>query len=145
MSALLAWLEAHRTAVWWLAGGSLFAFLVSLSVIPIVVVRMRADYFLCPAPPPDSWRRQHPAVRAALRVTKNVAGVALVLSGAVLSLPLIPGQGIATVLIGLSLIDFPGKHALELRLARQGPVLRAINWIRAKRNRAPLQLPPRVG
>jgi len=142
MSALLAWLETNQTAVLWLAGFSAFVFLATLVVIPFLVIRMESDYFLRRTPPADSWRQQHPAVRVLLRVSKNAIGYALVVSGAILSLPLIPGQGLVTILVGLSLIDFPGKRALELRLARQGPVLRAINWIRRKADRPPLELPP---
>lgn len=142
MNALLDWLTAHQTLLWWLAGVSVLAFLGSLVAIPVMVVRMRPDYFLGDLPD-DSWRRQHPVVRNLLRVAKNALGVTLVITGAVLSLPLVPGQGIVTVLLGLSLIDFPGKRSLELRLARQKPVLKAINWIRARADRPPLSLPPR--
>jgi hypothetical protein len=143
MSALLEWLETNQTALLWFAGFSVFVFLGTLIAIPFLVIRMEPDYFLRRTPPPHSWRQQHPAVRVLLRVSKNALGYALVLSGAILSLPLIPGQGILTVLVGLSLIDFPGKRALELRLARLRPVLRAINWIRRKADRPPLELPPR--
>ena len=143
MNALLAWLETNQTVVLWLAGFSAFLFLATLVAIPFLVIRMESDYFLRRTPPADSWRQQHPAVRVLLRVSKNAIGYALVVSGAILSMPFIPGQGLVTVLVGLSLIDFPGKRALELRLARLRPVLRAINWIRRKADRPPLELPPR--
>jgi hypothetical protein len=141
MKTLLLWLDTHRGWLWWVAGASIVTFVVTLAAIPILVVRMEADYFMRSAPPPESWRRQHPAVRFVLRATKNTIGATLVLAGLVLSLPLIPGQGILTIMIGLSLLEFPGKRALELRLARQGPVRRAINWIRARARRPPLILP----
>jgi len=131
-----------QATVWWLAGFSVFAFVTTLVAIPVLVVRMRSDHFLRP-PPADDWRESHPAVRAFLIAIKNVIGVALVLTGAILSLPLIPGQGILTILIGLSLIDFPGKRSLELLLVRQRHVLRAINWIRSRADRPALELPPR--
>jgi hypothetical protein len=144
MSALLEWCETNQTAVLWLAGFSVFVFVGSLFAIPFLVIRMESDYFLRRTPPADSWRQEHPAVRLLLRLIKNAIGYVLVVSGAILSLPLIPGQGIITVFVGLSLIDFPGKRAMELRLARQRPVLRGINWIRRKANRPPLALPPRA-
>jgi len=119
------------------------AFVGTLVLIPVVVVRMPPDYFIHPGPPSDSWRGRHPAVRTALRVAKNVLGSLLVVVGIVLSIPLVPGQGFATILIGLSLLDFPGKRRLELKLARQKPVLRAINWVRSRADRPPLVLPER--
>jgi len=45
------------------------------------------------------------------------------------------------ILIGVMLLDFPGKRALELKIARQPAVLQAINGIRAKANRPDLQVP----
>jgi hypothetical protein len=129
-------------AVWWLAGFSAFAFVTTLIAIPVIVVRMRPDHFVRPRPA-DDWRESHPAVRTLLIAVKNLVGLALVLTGVILSLPLVPGQGILTVLIGLSLIDFPGKRSLELRLARQRHVLRAVNWIRFRADRPALEMPPR--
>ena len=142
MNDVLERLGIDHVAAWWLVGFSVFAFVTTLVAIPVIVVRMRPDHFLRP-PPADDWRESHPAVRTLLIAIKNLVGVALVLTGAILSLPLIPGQGILTILIGLSLIDFPGKRALELRLARERHVLRAINWIRFRAKRPPLEMPPR--
>jgi hypothetical protein len=139
---LFDWLATHQVVLWWLAGLSALVFIGTLVAIPVMVLRMRPDYFIHD-PPNESWQRQHPVVRNLLHVGKNALGVTLVLAGILLSLPLVPGQGIMTVFIGLSLVDFPGKRALELRLARQRPVLKAINWIRARADRPPLQLPPR--
>ena len=53
----------------------------------------------------------------------------------------LPGQGILTILVGITLLNFPGKRRLELRIVRQRRVLRAINWMRAKAKRPPLVLP----
>jgi hypothetical protein len=52
-----------------------------------------------------------------------------------------PGQGVLTILVGVTLLDFPGKRALELWIVRQPAVLRVTNWMRAKAHREPLQLP----
>ena len=54
----------------------------------------------------------------------------------------LPGQGLLTILIGLALMNFPGKRALELWLIRLPMVLRAVNWIRKRGGREPLQVPP---
>ena len=53
----------------------------------------------------------------------------------------IPGQGLLTILMGLALLDFPGKRAAELRLIRYAPVNKSIDWIRRKSNKPPLRIP----
>jgi hypothetical protein len=74
-------------------------------------------------------------------VVKNVVGIVLLACGLVMLFT--PGQGILAILVGLSLMNVPGKRALELRIVRSRPVLKAINWIRKKNHRPPLELPPR--
>lgn len=143
IASLLAWIDRHQHLAWWSAGISVVAFFGTLIAIPILVARMPADYFVEREPPADSWRSRHRAVRAVLRVLKDLLGALLVLAGIVLAVPLVPGQGILTILIGLSLVDFPGKRNLELKLIRQRTVRKAINWIRARAQQPPLELPPR--
>ena len=52
-----------------------------------------------------------------------------------------PGQGILTILIGLMLLDFPGKRRLERRLVQQPSVWRALNWMRTKAHQPALEMP----
>jgi hypothetical protein len=110
--------------------------LASLAVVTFFVVRIPADYFSNERQPPASsvW------ARVAIAVLKNVAGVALVLVGVVLSLPGIPGQGILTILVGLMLTDLPGVRRLERALVRRRGVKRALDAIRAKFGKDPLKL-----
>jgi hypothetical protein len=79
-------------------------------------------------------------VRVAIAILKNVAGVALVLVGIVLSFPGIPGQGILTILVGLMLTDLPGVRKLERALARRRSVRRALDTIRVRFGREPLKV-----
>jgi hypothetical protein len=116
--------------------GFLVMCLASLAVVTFFVVRIPADYFSNERQPPASsvW------ARVAIAVLKNVAGVALVLVGIVLSLPGIPGQGILTILVGLMLTDLPGVRRLERALVRRRGVKRALDAIRAKFGKDPLKL-----
>ena len=41
-----------------------------------------------------------------------------------------PGQGILTLLLGISLADIPGKRALEQRMIRQPRILYIVNQLR---------------
>ena len=66
-------------------------------------------------------------------------GVVFILAG--LAMIVLPGQGVLTILIGLALTNFPGKYALEQRLVRRPAVSGALNWIRQKAGRPPLEIP----
>ncbi len=70
---------------------------------------------------------------------KNIAGVFFLLMGIIMLIT--PGQGLLTILIGLLLMDFPGKRRFEIWLIRIPSIHRAINWIRKKGDKAPLKLP----
>ena len=109
----------------------------SIALVVIVVINWRADHFkhwppgtAPPVVPDTRWRR----------LAKNVAGVVLVLLGLVMALPGIPGQGILTMIVGITLIDFPGKRGLERRMIGRPRILRSINRLRARFHRAPLDL-----
>jgi len=109
----------------------------SVVLVVLVVINWRADHFKHwppgTAPPAEP---EHPLATAA----KNVAGVVLVLLGLVMALPGIPGQGILTMIVGITLIDFPGKRGLERRLIGRPRVLHTINRLRARFGRAPLEM-----
>ncbi len=114
-------------------------FVVNLVVAGFIVVRLPADYFH------PSHRRtfmdgQHRLVRGFALVIKNVLGFLLVLLGIVLSLPGVPGQGLITILIGVMLLDFPGKRELERKIISRSAVFSNVNKLRAKYSRAPLRL-----
>ncbi len=44
----------------------------------------------------------------------------------------LPGQGVLTIIIGLVLMEFPGKYHAERLVINRPSVLAAINWIRVK-------------
>jgi hypothetical protein len=138
---MLDWLRAQSTLAWWLLGLSILTFVGSLIAVTWMVVRMPADYFTHRKPMGDSWRSRHPLIRGTMHVLKNLLGFVLVVAGLVMSIPPIPGQGVLTILIGLSLLDFPGKWNLQLRIVKAAPVRKSIDWIRTKYHRPPLQIP----
>jgi hypothetical protein len=82
-------------------------------------------------------------VGIALWVLRNLLGGALVVAG--IAMLVLPGQGILTILIGLLLMDFPGKRRGEIYLLRKRTVARAVNWIRSRAKQPPLELPSRPG
>ena len=140
---MLDWINSHDTLLWWLAVLSAISFVGSLIVIPILVVRIPADYFTSRTRHPTAWKRSHPIIRISILTAKNVFGAVFVVTG--VGMLVLPGQGVVTVVIGLMLMDFPGKFAMERWIIRRRPVHRALNWIRAKADRPPLGIPARPG
>ena len=106
-------------------GTLLFAtsFVVSAAVVIVVLAKLPAAYFL-ERPQRQLWIDQHPAVRLILHLLKNLLGLGLVAAGCLLSLPGVPGQGILTIVIGIMLLDFPGKHRWERKIVSQPRISR---------------------
>ncbi len=138
----IGWATEHPFFLAWLWGLSLVTFFGTILVIPMMVVRMPQDYFLYDRADLREYRKQHPVFRLFSVVLKNVLGLVLIMAGFVMLF--IPGQGVLTILVGMTLVSFPRKRALEMRLVRRPPVLRAVNWIRRRSGKEPLILPASV-
>jgi hypothetical protein len=82
--------------------------------------------------------RRGGAAAIAIRLVKNAVGIVLIGLGLLLSLPAVPGQGVLTLLVGLLLVDFPGKRRLERKLVSRPGVLEAMNRLRTALGRPPL-------
>ena len=140
MPALLQWMEAHQTWLWWAGALSGVVVLGSLVVVPLLVVQIPADYFAAANRRDRRKRSRHPVMRWIVLGVKNVTGGLLLLAGLVMLV--LPGQGLLTLFIGMSLIDFPGKFRLERRVVRIPAIHRSMNWVRARYDHPPLQLDP---
>lgn len=120
-------------------GTFIFSFTISALAVGIVMVKIPAAYFsshytqdFMPGKP---WLFRWSAV-----ILKNLLGVFLILLGIVLSLPGVPGQGVLTILLGLIMMDIPGKRPLEARIIKRPSVLSAVNGLRARYGKPPLEL-----
>jgi hypothetical protein len=110
-------------------------FIGTLIAIPILIVRLPNDYFI--KNHRRTWlQNRHPVLRVTAYVIKNLIGYVFLLAG--IAMLVLPGQGILTMLIGVSLIDFRGKQKLQRKLIGQPAILRTINKIRQKYGRKPL-------
>jgi len=118
---------------------SVIVFLGTIVAIPMLVIHIPADYFTRRRKPLKSLPQGYAALRLLGLVLKNLAGIIFILSGIVMLV--LPGQGVITLLIGLMLVNFPGKLELERRIIEQQSVLRAINWIRLRARKPALRLP----
>jgi hypothetical protein len=126
----------QSAGLWWGVGISIGLAVGTLVLAAVVVVTWPPWRFKEVQPPGSPT---NPVVRVLAAIVKNAAGLLLLLLGAVMALPGIPGQGVLTMIIGLTLLDFPGKRGLEGRIVRQPWVLQAINRLRARFDRPPLE------
>jgi hypothetical protein len=118
---------------------SIIFFVGTLIAIPFILVRLPADYFDTRVP--RHWLKDHhPVLRLAGHLVKNVVGSIFLFAGFLMLF--LPGQGILTMLIGISMLDFPGKRKIEAKLIGQPAVLGAINAMRRKFDKPPLTLAP---
>jgi Putative transmembrane protein (PGPGW) len=133
------WIDRNKGLFWGLSIASGVIFLASLLAIPWFVARLPADHFRRGHQHRPRWFERHPALYVAALVFKNVLGAMLVLAG--IAMLVLPGQGILSILVGASLLSLPGKRRLELWIVRRPSVMRALNWIRRRARKPPLEPP----
>lgn len=116
---------------------SVVLFVVTLLAVPLIVVRIPADYFTRP-PRTGPWD----AKGIFWFALKNLAGLVLLVMGIIMLVT--PGQGVITILLGLSLMSIPGKKKVLLAIIRRKSVYSWISKVRAKAGQPPLELPEKV-
>lgn len=114
-------------------------FAISLAIVSFILVKIPPDYFQEDRPN-EFWSGRHPAVRLLGIIGKNILGVLLVALGIVMSIPGVPGQGILTILLGIMLLDFPGRQDLERRIVSHPRVLKNVNKLRHRFGKPELAL-----
>jgi hypothetical protein len=138
LDRIRAWLSEGRAgrSLLLLVAGYVVALAVTVGILVAMLATLPANYFR------DDFKatplRSAGALGVVKRLAKNGIGLVLIVLGALLSLPGIPGQGVLTMLIGLMLVDFPGKRRLELKLVTRAGVLETMNRVRAWLGRPPL-------
>jgi len=116
----------------WLGVISTFCFFASLALIPLIIGRLPENYFVKQSAPP---------VHRFLQLLRYMFGIFLLVAGILMLF--LPGQGLLTMVLGLSLLDFPGKYQIVENLLRTESIRKALNWIRNKRGTTPFQFPGR--
>ncbi len=136
---VLHWMDAHPTLLWAAGASSLFIFLATLVGLPFILIKLPEDYLVSQR---DHSLRKYvrgTALDLPYRIVKNVLGWMLILAG--LAMLVLPGQGLLAIVVGLSLIKFPGKQKAIRTIVHQQSILKSANWIRAKAGRGPLERP----
>jgi UPF0716 family protein affecting phage T7 exclusion len=126
-------LSEYLPALTWsnvLIGVAIFlgSFFLNLAIVSAILVKLPADHFARNRKT-KFWAGPRPALHAAKVIGKNLAGVLLVALGVVLSL-----------LLGLMLLDFPGRERLEQKLLSKHTIVNTINRLRGRFGKPPLVL-----
>ena len=132
-----AWIEFVTEHVGALVGFSIATLVMTFILLPFMIVRLPEEYFLESHRPRPLSRNL--IVHLILTALKNVLGLGFVVLG--LLLLFVPGQGILTVIVGLTIMNYPGKFKLERWLVMRPRVLPALNWLRQHYGEPPLEDP----
>jgi H+/Cl- antiporter ClcA len=138
----MEWLTQFWESLTWgriLLGAVLIvvSFVVSTFIVSVIMVKIPANYFHSDYEH-HFLTDKHPILRWTVIVIKNIVGVILILLGIVMMFPGVPGPGVLTVLIGLILIDLPGKRKIEALIINRPAILNAVNNLRTRYHKEPL-------
>lgn len=119
------------------------AFVVSIATLiagalaaPVLLARLPEDYFVQRGSVPPAGPRS--LLQNALLALRSTLGALLILVG--VAMLVLPGQGVLTIVAGLSLLRFPGKRRLQRRLLRLPGIHALVAAIRRGAGKPPLQL-----
>ena len=118
---------------------SAIGFVGSLIAIPLILVRLPADYF--DTRTPRHWMKDHhPVLRLSGLVVKNVVGIVFLLAG--FAMLFLAGTGRAHDVDRDLAHGFSRKRQLEAKMVGQPTLLGVINSMRRKFDKPPLTLAP---
>ena len=137
INSFIQWFADHPSVLVGLGISSIFIFLISILGISWFVAQIPEDYFLPSKRQTSKWQKQKPILRLVVVLGKNILGFSLIIGG--LLMLVLPGQGLLTIVTGLLLVNYPGKYRLEQKLVSMPSIYKALNWIRFKAKKPPLQ------
>jgi len=108
---------------------------VCYGLIIIGMIKIPADYFS------STYVREinhdkHFSLRWATFIFKNIIGFFLIIAGIIMIFT--PGPGVPTILLGLIMMDIPGKRPLEAKIIKRPNILATVNNLRARYSKPPL-------
>lgn len=109
-------------------------FVATLLFIPYLLGLIPADHFVRPA---LQNRKPISILTGVKLLLKTLIGLLLLLAGIVMLVT--PGQGVISIVLGLFLMQFPGKRRLERRFIQHDPTFNALNWLRSKAKKPPFE------
>lgn len=136
---ILELFREHKAIISWIAISSSVLFVGTLITVPLLIINIPVDYFCREKRQHSKQLERHPLIIMLILVLRSILGLIFILAG--IAMLVMPGQGLLTIFIGLSLMTFPGKFAFERWMATRPPIEKAINWIRKKAGHEPLHHP----
>ncbi len=123
----------------WFGVLSTLIFILSLVCIPFLILRLPAGVFVQPGVTLFTRVADRSFFSILLFFLRNIIGGLLLLAGILMLV--LPGQGLLTMVLGLAMMEFPGKHYLLKTILRLGPVQHSLNWIRKKGGQVAFDFP----
>lgn len=119
----------------WIGLASVAMFFGSILLAWFMIVHLPSDYFTNP----DSRKNQsgNPLVYWVRLLAANLFGLALLVAGLIMIFT--PGQGVMFIILGIAVMNFPGKKKLLRRMLSNQKTLQVINRIRHKAGKQPLK------
>jgi hypothetical protein len=121
----------ENPATFWMVVASVAMIVGSMIAVPIVVVKLPADFL--------TRDEKKKSGNLALRIAKNVLGWLLIAAG--VAMLVLPGQGILVLVLGLVLVDLPGKQKVIRWMMSRPKVIGAANRLRKRFGKPPLEKP----
>jgi uncharacterized membrane protein len=122
------WISDNYRLIQWVGIAFVLLFFLSLFILRCVIVRLPDDYFLNDSSALN--KRSENLISLALRVAKNLFGFLLIICGIILLF--IPGQGLATIVLGAWIMDLPWIIKIKRKFVYSRLVKRTLNWVRSK-------------
>lgn len=135
---LLQFLKTHDEIIIWVSSISFITFVGTLAAIPFIIIRLPSDYFIKDQNLARRCCANRPVLKTLLVILKNVLGIIFMIMGFIMLF--IPGQGILTMLIGYSLLDFVNMRGPVYKIVKRPSVYQFINRIRVKNDKEPIEL-----
>lgn len=130
-------IDKHQVAIEWLGVVSVLTFIVSLVAIPWVIARLPKDYFIRHRQVVAVRHERNPALAKVIFLLRNFFGTVFLVGG--IFMLVLPGQGIISMVIGISLMDFPKKNQLVDFILTLPRVRKLLNWLRHKQKKPPFE------
>jgi len=113
--------------------------ILGIVLATIMILRMPEDYFLADK---ESRKPSQAYQHLLWKIFKNGVGAAMIILG--VAMIILPGPGILAILLGLSYMDVPGKHALLHLGLRLKSVRKSLNWVRRRFGHPMFTFPPQT-
>ena len=108
---------------------------VSYGAIIFLLLKLPEDYFSSEYSS-VFFSHQPFWIRWTAKVIKNLIGFLLLIAGIIMIFG--PGPGLLTILLGIIMLDIPGKRPLEANIIKRPAILAAVNNLRSRYKKPPL-------